>query len=397
MKRLITVLMLCLFLLSGCRSCAHETEGRYLVNYINSGKNRYQDAENYFYTDDYSIYCYSFKTGESKKCVEVDFDKNEEVMGFEVVEPVLFYVKRTDTEYELIKVDYQTEEETLLLSNEDIIRFNGGETLRKVENPFRISVYNDFILFATSDKNVYICPMEGNITLESIHVNQLFDEDKSGNRQKVVYEGMTIERYYCRELSSYRVVEIRDEEGRSILFFDTPSVIAGSRQIYFYHDEKTEKYQYRVAESERLYDIEALQKDDLQASKIVEEHLTINDGKIIGWISISNHPLERNILYQRDLEKEVLFELDLATGKSKKLYGTRTNLTKIISYQDGILYLVKREKVYKRDLKTGKETELFDLPKGKDYIIDWQADYLIIREEFSYGQNGEIVKVYEVE
>lgn len=387
------IFILGLFVLSGCRMYRHETEGRYLVECINAEKNRYQDSQNYFYTDDYSIYCYSLNTGEINTYVEVDFDKNEEIMGFEAAKDILFYVKRTDKEYELIKVNCRTGEENLLLSYEDIIRFNGGE---EIEDTFFIRVYKEFILLATSDACVYICPMEGNIALESMHVNQLFEEDKSGKMQQAVYEGMTIERYYCKELSCYRVAGIRDDEGRNIVFSNTPSVTVDGRQICLYHDERREKYQYQAGGEERAYDIDALKKDDLQASKFVEEHLTVNDEKIVGWISISNHPLERNILYQENLEKDVLFELDIETGKSRILLDTKNNLTKIIGYQNGIVYLVKNEKVCALKLETKEETELFALPKGKNYIIDWQADYLIIREEFSYEQNGDIIAVYQL-
>lgn len=124
--------------------------------------------------------------------------------------------------------------------------------------------------------------------------------------------------------------------------------------------------------------------------------MTIEDGKIIGVLSVSRHWAEYKYLDQYNLDKDVLFELDIKNGESRKLLDTKNNLTKIIGYQNGIVYLVKNEKVYSHELETKEETELFDLPKGKDYIIDWQADYLIIREEFSYGQNGDIIAVYHL-
>ena len=48
-------------------------------------------------------------------------------------------------------------------------------------------------------------------------------------------------------------------------------------------------------------------------------------------------------------------------------------------------------------MKTKEKTVLGEIPKGKDYIIDWQGGYLIIREDFTYGQNGDMVLVYESE
>ena len=387
-----------LVVVSSCNFGPHETEGRYLVYCINSEVNNCKDGEDYFYANNYNIYGYSLKTGEKRKYVELDSEKNGRIKDFAVVDHCIFYVKKEKQEFELIKRDYQTGEEILLLSNDDIIQFNGEEPLRNINNPFLIRVYNDFLLFSTSNEYVYIYPIGGNIKTDSINVNELFErEDKSGKKQKTVFEGMIIERYYCTKLENYIITDIRDQEGRGIINSDTNGVVVGGKQINFYKKAGTKKYQYQKEGDELFYDIEVLQKEKFESSQITENYLTVENGKIIGWISISNHPLERMGLFQRDLEREVLFELDIETGKSRILYDTKNNLTKLIGYQDGILYLVKNEKVYAHELETKEEAELFDLPKGKNYIIDWQADYLIIREEFCYGQNGDIIMVYQIQ
>ena len=54
------------------------------------------------------------------------------------------------------------------------------------------------------------------------------------------------------------------------------------------------------------------------------------------------------------------------------------NLEKIIGYQNGIIYFAGNDTVYSRELDSGQQKVLFDLPGGQDYVIDWQAGYLII-------------------
>ena len=164
--------------------------------------------------------------------------------------------------------------------------------------------------------------------------------------------------------------------------------------VRFSKDADTEQAQYSLDET-GLWNIVSIFKDDrYENSEIYDDYLTVENGKIIGLLSVSKHWAIYDELEQNMLDKDVLFELDIETGKSRKLYDTRNNLTKIIGYQNGIVYLVKNEKVYAHILETKEETELFELPKGLNYIIDWQADYLIVREEFCYGQDGDIVMVY---
>ena len=73
--------------------------------------------------------------------------------------------------------------------------------------------------------------------------------------------------------------------------------------------------------------------------------------------------------------------LDPETGKNRILYRTENNRTRIIGYQDGLIYLMKNSGIYTRNAKSG-ETELFltlpENPEDADYMFDWQGDYFIV-------------------
>ena len=104
----------------------HETEGRYLVNHINSERNRNKDSENYYYADKYNIYSYSFKDGKITECMHLEREDGYFIEDFAVYDEYLYYVKRDDTKYELYRMKQYTKEEELLLSANDMILFNGG-------------------------------------------------------------------------------------------------------------------------------------------------------------------------------------------------------------------------------------------------------------------------------
>lgn len=192
-------------------------------------------------------------------------------------------------------------------------------------------------------------------------------------------------------------VRIRDEQGYKILYANMDnSIWVDETLVRFSKDVDTEQVQYSLNATGLWNKLSVFSDDRYENSEIYDDYLTVENGKIIGLLSVSRHWAVYDELEQNMLDKDVLFELDIETGKSRKLYDTRNNLTKIIGYQKGIVYLVKNEKVYAHTLETEEETELFELPKGLNYIIDWQADYLIIREEFCHGQNGDIVMVYSL-
>ena len=288
-------------------------------------------------------------------------------------------------------MNYQTGEQQLLLSYNDLIQFNEEKELEP-NDYVCVDVYDDYVFFAIVGEHEYMCPIEGNIKEDSFNLHTLFEvEDKSGNIQQVIYDGIVIERYAISS-GQYKISNIRDLEGYKILYSNMEKCIkSDSEWIRFRKEAQTDDIQYKVDGTDKWSDISIFVNDKYDDSDIDEDDLTIEDGKIIGILSVSRHWVEYDDLNQYQLDRDVLFELNIETGESRKLFDTKNNLAKIIGYQDRILYFIKDEKVFARALESRKETEIGTVLKGKDYIIDWQAEYLIIREEY-----GDVVVVYKI-
>ena len=74
-----------------------------------------------------------------------------------------------------------------------------------------------------------------------------------------------------------------------------------------------------------------------------------------------------------------LFSLNVDTGESQILYDTKNNQTRIVGYEDGILYLFQNDyKVYSQPLSDGEATELLSIPKSNDVTFDWYGDYMFV-------------------
>lgn len=359
----------------------HMTEGGYLVNIINSDQNRYADETYYFYKGLACVRRYSLEDGSIEYYAN---DKGYEVKNFAVWDGDIYYVRSNDAGFELWRQNIQTGEKTMILSKEDIEALNGGKELisGKGSSYCHVDAYKDYLYLTLSGRHEYICPIKGDFMQECIDISTLFQEDNtSGEIQRVVYNGIMFERCYSSKHEQYETIGIRDESGHKILHKDSGTGIqVNGKIVRFTKDANTKDFKYRIGGGD-FRTIKCLQEEKFKRSDIYEKYLTVENGKIIGWLSVSRHPMMSWDLYQNDLEKDVLFELDIETGESQILYDTVNNLEKIIGYQDGIIYFAGNDKVYSRELDSGKEKVLFDLPGGENYIIDWQAGYLIIRGE----------------
>ena len=392
----IAIMLLMLSALASCDFLPHETEGRYLVNHINSDRNRDKNDEGYFYADSCNIYFYSFSVDEVEVCVQVNQEEGYVIEDYAVYEDEIYYIKQNGNMRELFCKNYKMGNEEVLLSNNDIASFNAGNELA-ANDYIGVDTYGGYLFFAIVEKYEYMCPVGGDMEADSFNINSLFDnEGQSGDIQQTVYDGIEIERYVVSD-GKYEIRSIRDTEKYRILYSNIDaSIWMDDKQVQFSKDSNTNDIQYQIDDVGLKNIISIFKDEEYKNSNIDEDYLTIENGKIIGLLSVSKHWAEYEDLEQNNLEKDVLFELDIETGESRKLFDTKNNLTKIIGYQNGIVYLVKNEKVYSRELETKEEIELFDLPKGKNYIIDWQSDYLIIREEFSPIQSGDIITVYQL-
>ena len=383
-KFICVMVLLGVFSLAGCGTreqpkTEHITEGGYLVNIINSDQNRYVDEENYFYMGHAALWRYSLKDGNIECYAN---DKGYEMKNFTVWDGDFYYVRSNDTGFELWRQNIQTGEKTMILSREDIEILNGGKELisENGSSNCHVDAYEDYLYFTISGKHEYICPIEGDFMQECIDISTLFQEDNtSGEIQKVVYDGITFERCYSSKLERYETIGIRDEAGHKILYKGSGTGIpVNGKIVRFTKDAYTYDFKYRIGGGE-FRTITCFSGKNFNWSAIEEKNLTVENGKIIGWISVSRDYNVLSNLSQNFIIREVLFELDIETGESQILYDTVNNLEKIIGYQDGIIYFAGNDKVYSHELDSGQEKVLFDLPGGQDYVIDWQAGYLIIR------------------
>lgn len=97
-----TVIMLFMLItLTSCDFMPHETEGRYLVNHINSDRNRNKSDESYFYADNYNIYRYSFSEDETEVCVQLAKEEGYFIKNYAVYEEEIYYIKSNGNMYEL--------------------------------------------------------------------------------------------------------------------------------------------------------------------------------------------------------------------------------------------------------------------------------------------------------
>lgn len=92
----------------------------------------------------------------------------------------------------------------------------------------------------------------------------------------------------------------------------------------------------------------------------------------------------------------MLFSLNIDTGESRILYDTQNNLTRIIGYDNGIIYLFKDDyKIYSQPLAGGETTQIMSIPRSDDVVFDWCGDYLIVRYRDTCTSTG-IRPEYEV-
>ena len=140
------------------------------------------------------------------------------------------------------------------------------------------------------------------------------------------------------------------------------------------------RFSYQV-EGKTEMPITCLNQSRYDRSELYEQYM-IQEGEdtIIGLLSVADDPRVSIEMVQGDIRRDLLFQLNIETGESKILYDTKNNLTRIIGYDEGVIYLFKDDyKVYSQSLVGGELTELLALPEAEDIVFDWQGDYLIVR------------------
>ena len=324
---------------------------------------------------------YSFVTGETKEyLLEMPEGKYMESRGAVVGEWI--YYTMSDETVRRFDCGKMADEE--VLSREDILRMWNLEQLS--ESAYVVITRSKSCLLLWLDEymkeHIYICPVDGDLKTDCLEVNDLFpEEDRTGMEQEILYQGLRIKRQYDVEKERYEITGLLEmESGRSLFTFGQKCTIkAGGKLVALSCKRDVRNCPYWVEGDPEEYGIKCLNRDEYKYSEIQQDKLAVENGEIIGLVhAVKNIRCNPSGIRQEQLRYDVLFRLDPETGESSILYKARNNRTRVIGYQDGVLYLLKNFRIYTQDVENGKRELFLKLPKDNSYTFDWQGDHLIV-------------------
>ncbi len=368
------------------------SQNRYMVRRLSPESNVRGSDENYFFLegDLENFRWFSFEAGEAAdKSIEVAEGKSIE--SAEAVDNCIYYTL-SDGTVRRFHCETQTQEE--IFSREDILRMYGRED---IPESARISITRSeeclFLLLDGADvqERIYVCTVDEDLQTGCVEVNDLFPkEDRTGMEQEIVYRGLRIKRYYDAEKERYEVIALVEMESGWSLFDlrkGCSTIKAAEKLISFERGRYARNCSYWVEGNLKEHNINCLYGGEYSHSAIQENKLTTEDGDIIGLVHVvKNFRCESYDPWQNDLKYDVLFKLDPETGEDSILYQARNNRTRVIGYQDGVIYLMKNYRIYTQTVGSRRKELFLKLPRDRDYTFDWQEDYLIvIRGSEIYG------------
>lgn len=375
--------------LSGCISKDEffSKTGRYIVEGINaSSKNdvfneEYYFADNgdYYFADRYAGICkYSSEKGE----VEAILNHSGILQAFFVCDNYIYY----DTGY-IERYDMDTGENICILDSRDV-------------DYVTMQVRDGYIYILQNNDHVYRWPLNGTFENDREYLGDYFPKDnQTGEMVQITMDGLLIEGYYNPDEQQYCIASVREQDTNRVVVQDNHiEVVVGGKKVAIYRDRKNQQmpYSYQIEGEERKA-IGCLEKSGYRKSELYEQYMTQEgESTIIGLINISKNPVFSWELFQFDIARDMLFRLDVNTGESKIIYDTKDNMTRIIGYNNGIVYLFKDDyKIYSQSLSGGKATEIASIPRSDDVMFDWCGDYLIVKHRDR--KTGEAISpLYEV-
>ena len=384
------------FLFSGCTLQTEDeyfsADGYYTVNCLNAkSMNSISDEEHYF-TENKEYY-YTDKYGGDLYRYSIEDNKNEHIMSCPentrrpLIQGEYFYYP---DDSEVYRYDLQTKETQKIFEETymtDISLDIYGKYLYiqdyQTERAYRMDIEDD--------RNVQAEEL-GNFLPQAIV--------KSIEPVQVELDGVVIQGYCNYEDDWYRITSIRTADmNRRIISGDT-EIKVDDKYVKFIRNKRypNTPYNYRVDGGLRK-SINCFDKADYKNSDLYEQYM-YQDGEetIIGLMNVSGYPLASIDLSQQAIKRDVLFSLNIDTGESQILYNTKNNQTRIVGYEDGILYLFKKNyKVYKQPLSGGEVTEILSIPKSNDVVFDWCEDYLIVRYRDTNSRTDNICPPYDVQ
>lgn len=359
-----------------------QTAGDYVVMRLNAESNPYGSETDYFYYSSRTIYRYSFETGEIT-AYHTEIPEGEYIEeDLVVIDDWVYYISSLDM---IRRINYKTMEDEEVLSVEDSPKMCSKNEVSAYDR-VRLKGYKDYLILlleAGINDYIYVCPANGNMKTDYIDVNTLFQvENRTGEEEEIVYEGICIRRYYDAKVGDYIITGVREEaSGRTIFEFSgTKEIKVNGKMVSLWYKKSGEGYFYSVEEDSEDYKIDdCLTEYALLPTRVQRNKLMAEDGEIIGLLHVArNARCDPYDPEQTDLKYDVLFKLDPETGESSILYNTGNKRTRIIGYRDGTIYLLQNHKVYAQTIEGGNKTLLFKLPNNRYYGFDWQGDYLVV-------------------
>lgn len=384
----IVALLLPYFVKYRIRSYRDRSENQYTVVRLSAESNIKGDEEDYVYWRGNQIFFYSFETGETK---EYHLEATQAAERSGMIVGTKMYSVMPGGSIRRFDIEKQTDEE--ILSKEDLCSMCGLTYLPDGTMVAIIRETKNWLLTIDGDdeeEHYFICPIDGELKTDCVEVNTLFPkEDRTGREQTVLYRGMRIRRSYDTEKERYRIIELGEKEGRPDIFSsapkDTATIRAGGKLISLGNQRSDTSYWVEGDSEEHRIDF--LDEAAFAFSVRQSDKLMTEKGEIIGLThAIKNFRCESWDPPQDELQYDVLFRLDPETGESDILYSPWNNLTRIIGYQDGVVYLLRDFKIYSRVMENEEENQIVELPEDTYYEFDWQGNYLIIIDrEGIYG------------
>ena len=374
-------------------------KGWYDVQRLDSDSNLQTSNSDLYYTTyavdgekNSCIYHYSIQEDRLEKVVQ----KEGKISNISVKETWIYYVNFiTAAPFNLVKYNVSTGEEKVLYCSDDWLV---------------VTVYDDYLLCHTidgsSNDQFFVCPVDGDPYEDGVDLNSIFsEEDRSGKPQYASCYGLIVERSYDTKKEQYHIDSVRQEgAGQPLLYHSSQLLCAGSysdlfRSVYtdsrensqdlYLNGQKltlskgkmTNLLLYQKEGETQPHVITCLSDEKYQFSDFRECLLAIQGDEIIGLLTVYPYDREERVwrLFAGSIT-EVLFRLNPETGESSIIYGDQPYAGKVIGYNNGIVYLVKHQKVYSLSVENGKKKKLFTLQNddSSKYIFDWQGDYLIV-------------------
>lgn len=379
----IEVMFICFVLMTLMCGCKYfENNNTQDCSYLVQGIRRDTEevSADYFFSTK-TIYQFSI----SEQEIVGTYGEDEWIANYAVCDKYIFYLTDTgkvDTSEKIWKYDRLTGTSELFL---------------ETQYCYCMTVYDGYLFYGSED--IYICPIDGDPEKDNVSLMKQFSEDAPIN-QEILYKGWRVKRD-IRKDSSRRPCIMYVMDGNEVIIeneFHRGSIWAEGQWILFSKDADTSRFYYQKEDESEKYQVECLSDNAFRYSEIWDKNIVYEDGKIIGLLTISNNARTGFDLIQKDVENDLLFEIDLETNTSKILYSTENNQTRIVGYQDGMVYLFENGAVYKEQL-TGNDREMLLDLKAKGWNIfdsaeiyfNWWGNHLVIWTS-EWTQEGEDLK-----